>query len=243
MIVGDTLYCHGVDTVLRSCLTHEEAENVLNDYHSGACGGHQSGYATAQKILRAGYFWPTMFKDFITAVKSCHACQIFDRKTRIPHASLHLVVAVGPFTKWGIDFVTCNPTSARGHGYIIVTVDYFTKWVEAMPTLNNSGETAALFFFNHVVSRFCVPRAIVTDHGSHFRNHMMFELAAKLGLSHDSSTLYYLQAKGQVEPINKVLKRMMQRIIGVLKRSCHLILYSAVWPYRTSVRSNLNSSV
>jgi len=104
-----------------------------------------------------------------------------------------------------------------------------------MPTLNNSGETAALFFFNHVVSRFGVPQAIVTDHGSHFRNHMMVELAAKLGLSHDSSTLYYPQANGQVEAINKVLKGMLQRMIGVHKQSWHLILYSALWAYRISV--------
>lgn len=133
--------------------------------------------------------------------------------------------------------MTCNPTSAGGHGYIIVVVDYFTKWAEAMPTLNNSGETVALFFFNHVVSRLGVPQAIVTDHGSHFRNHMMIELTTKLGLSHDSSTPYYLQANGQVEAINKVLKCMPQRMIGVHKRNWHLILYSALWAYWTSVRN------
>jgi len=88
MIVGDMLYRRGVDTVLRRCLTHEEVEKVLNDCHLGVCGGHQSGYATAQKNLRAGYFWPTMFKDCITTVRSCHACQIFDNKTRIPPAPL-----------------------------------------------------------------------------------------------------------------------------------------------------------
>lgn len=167
VIVGDTLYHRGIDTVLRRCLTLEEVEKVLNECHSGACGGHQYGYATAQKILWARYFWPTMFKDCITAVRSYHACQIFDSKTRRPPAPLQPVVAVGPFTKWGIDFMTCNPTSTGGHGYIIVAVDYFTKWAEAMPTLNNNNETTALFFFNHVVSRFSIPQAIVTDHGSH----------------------------------------------------------------------------
>eukprot|EP00253_Pinus_taeda_P021332 PITA_21332 len=200
MIIGDTLYRRGIDTVLRRCLTDEEAEKVLNDCHSGACRGHQSGYATAQKIMRAGYFWPTMFKDCITAVKSCHTCQIFDSKTRRPPALLQPVVAIWPFAKWGIDFTTCNPTSARGHG-------------------------------------FDVPQAIVTDHGSHFRNHMMVELATKLGLSHDSSTLYYPQANGQVEAINKFPKRMLQRMIGVHKRDWNLILYSALWEYRTSVRN------
>eukprot|EP00253_Pinus_taeda_P004691 PITA_04691 len=197
VIVGDTLYRCGIDTVLWRCLTLEEAEKFLNDCHSGTCGGHQFGYATMEKFLRAGYFWPTMFKDCITAVRSCHACQIFDSKTRRPPAPLQPVVAVGPFTKWGIDFMTCNPTSTRGHGYIIVTVDYFTKWAEVMPTLNNSSEMAPLFFFNHVVSRFGVPQAIVTDHGSHFRNHMMVDLAAKLRLSHNSSTPYYPQANVQ----------------------------------------------
>ena len=66
---------------------------------------------------------------------------------------------------------------------------------------------------------------------------MMTELTAKLGLSHDSSTPYYPQANGQVEAINKVLKRMLQRMIGVHKRNWHLILYSALWAYRTSVRN------
>lgn len=209
MIVGDTLYHRSLDIVLRRCLTHEETKKVLNDCHSGACGGHQYGYVMAQMILRVGYFCPAMFKDCITAVRSCHACQIFDCKTRIPPAPLQPVVVVGPFAKWGIDFMQCNPASAGGHMYIIVAVDYLTKWAKAMPTLNKSNETAALFFFNHLVSRFVIPQAIVTEHGSRFYNHMMVELATKLGLSHDNSTLYYMQANGQVEVINKVFKCML----------------------------------
>ena len=96
-----------------------------------------------------------------------------------------------------------------------------------MPTFNNTGQTAALFFFNHVIARFWVPQAIVTDHGKHFRNHMMSELTAKLGLSHDNSTPYYPQSNGQVEAIKKILKRM----IGVRKGNWHLILYSTLWVY------------
>ena len=64
----------------------------------------------------------------------------------------------------------CNPTSARGHGYIIVAVDYFTKWAEAMPTYAEDDKTAALFLFNHVKARFGVPQSIVTDHRSYFCN-------------------------------------------------------------------------
>ena len=99
----------------------------------------------------------------------------------------------------------CKPTSAGGHGYFIVAMDYFTKWVEAIPTYAEDGKTAALFLFNHVIARFGVPHSIVTDHGSHFRNQMMEELSAKLGFCHENSMPYYSQANGQVEAINKVL--------------------------------------
>jgi len=72
-------------------------------------------------------------------------------------ASLFPVINAGPFTKWGVDFMTCNPVSTGGHHYIIMVVGYFTKWVEAMPTIRNDGEIAAYFVFNKIISRFCIP--------------------------------------------------------------------------------------
>ena len=116
-------------------VTHEEAELIMNDCHSGACGGHLFGLAIAQKILRAGYFWPSIFKDCITAIKKCHPCQIFSRKMCAHPAPPHPVVSVIPFAKWSIDFTTCNPSSAASHHYIIVAMDYFTKWAEVMPNI------------------------------------------------------------------------------------------------------------
>ena len=67
--MDNTLYCHGVDSILRNCFTHDEDELVLNDRHGGACGGHLSGLSTAQKILRVGYFLPSFFKDCVNSVK------------------------------------------------------------------------------------------------------------------------------------------------------------------------------
>jgi hypothetical protein len=77
LIIGDALYHRGVDTMLHRSVTHEVAELIMNDCHSGACGGHLSGLATTQNILRTGYFWPSIFKDCITTIKKCHPCQIF----------------------------------------------------------------------------------------------------------------------------------------------------------------------
>jgi hypothetical protein len=106
LILNDMLYRRGVDCILRRCLTHEEAVIVLNDFHTGACGGHLSRLAKAQNILRAGYFWPTLMKDCIESVKKCHLCQVFSRKMTAHPAPMFPVIIVGPFTKWGIDYTT-----------------------------------------------------------------------------------------------------------------------------------------
>jgi hypothetical protein len=157
-----------------------------------------SWYATAQKILRASYFWPSLFKDCINFIQKCHACQTYNNKICSHPAPLHPIVSVSLFAKWGIDFMTCNPYSVEGHGYIIVAMDYFTKWTEVIPTFDNTEKTTALFILNHIISIFGVPQAIITNHGIHFHNIMMSELTEKLCLLHENSTPYYPQANGQV---------------------------------------------
>ena len=98
---------------------------------------------------------------------------MFTSKKCTHPSPLHPFVAVGPFAKWGIDFMHYRPTSVEGHGYIIVAMDYFTKWAEAMPTYAKDGKIVVLFLFNHIIARFRSPRDIVTDHGSYFQNKMM----------------------------------------------------------------------
>jgi hypothetical protein len=146
-------------------------------------------------------------------------------------------MTAGPFCKWGIDFMTCNPPSSNGHKYIVVTVDYFTKWAEAMPTFNNTADTAVRFFFNHVISRFGVPLQLVSDHGKHFENEIFVELSSRLGFSHEFASPYYPQSNGQVEAVNKVLKTMLQRTVNKHKTNWHHMLFSALWAYRTAVKT------
>ena len=163
----------------------------MNDCHSRACGGHLSGMATAQKIIRTRYCWPSIFKYCHEVVKKCPPCQLFYPKKHTHPSLLHPIIIVGPFSKWGIDFMHCKPTSVKGHGYIIIAIDYFTKWAKEMPTYAEDGNISTLFLFYHVIARFGVPQAIVTDHRSHFHNQMMAELSAKLGFLHEKSTPYY----------------------------------------------------
>jgi hypothetical protein len=84
--------------------------------------------------------------------------------------------------------MTCNPPSRNGHKYIVVAVDYFTKWVEAMPTFNNTEDTVSRFFFNHVISCFGIPLTVSSDHGKHFENEVFAELSSHLGFSHEFSS-------------------------------------------------------
>jgi hypothetical protein len=142
--------------------------------------------ATAHKILCVRYFWPFVFKYCIEAIKKCPPCQFFHKKTLSHPAPLHPVFVFDPFAKWGIDFMERRPTSVGGgHIYIIITVDYFTKWAKAMPTFLNDGRIVSLFVSNHIVSILRVPQVIIIDHGSHFRNQMMVELSMKLIFRHE----------------------------------------------------------
>jgi hypothetical protein len=144
---------------------------------------------------------------------------------RAQPAPMFPIIIVGPFTKWGIYYTTCNPPLARGKRYIIVAVEYFMKWVEAMPTFKDDGEIETLFLFNQIIARFGILREIVTDHGSHFQNKMISKLTSNLGLRQEHSSPYYPQANGQVEAVNKSPKTIMQQMINSSKSNWHLMLY------------------
>ena len=111
ILIEYLLYRRSIDIILRRCLIQDEAEMVLNNFHSGACSGHLSGVGAAQNILVTSYFCPSIFVNCIEAVKHCRSYQLFSLKARTPPPTpLHLVVIVGPFYKWEIDFMTINPT-------------------------------------------------------------------------------------------------------------------------------------
>ena len=98
---------------------------------------------------------------------------MFARNMRSHPAPLHLIIINGTFTKWGLDFMDCNLASAGGNHHIIVAIDYFTKWVEAMPMIKSDSETTTHFVFNQIITRFGILKELVTNHGRHFQNQMM----------------------------------------------------------------------
>jgi hypothetical protein len=152
---------------------------------------------------------------------------------------LHPIITVGPLTKWGVDFVNCNPTLVGGHQHIIAVVNYFTKWVEAMPSIKFNGNTATFFVFNQIITRFGILSENGTDHGSHFQNEMMVELASKMGFKHGHSSPYYLQENGKVEVVNKSIKTIFQKHVSRSNSDWHIMLYPVLWAYQTSINTAL----
>eukprot|EP00253_Pinus_taeda_P013185 PITA_13185 len=95
------------------------------------CGGHLFWKSTANKVLRAGYYWPTLFAD----VKSCHKCQIFEGRQKLQPLPLKPFEVSAPFQQWGLHFIReIHPTSSDQHRWILTAIDYLTKWIEAIPT-------------------------------------------------------------------------------------------------------------
>jgi hypothetical protein len=95
--IDQMLYWKDPLGVLLKCMSPQEAEMIVAEFHSGLCGGHHFWKATAHKILRAGYYWPTVFTDVCKRVRACIKCQKFVGKQQLRSVSLNPVVVSGPF--------------------------------------------------------------------------------------------------------------------------------------------------
>jgi hypothetical protein len=113
---------------------------------------------------------------------------------------------------------------------------------QAMPIVKSDGNTATFFIFNQIITRFGIPSEIVTDHGNHFQNEMMEELESMLGFIHDHYSPYYPKENGQVEVVNKSLNTILQKPVSQSKSNWHIMLYPALWAYRTSVKTSISFS-
>ena len=236
-IIAHRLYRRGVDGVLRRCIADEEISLVLEASHDSLCGGHFAGRLTAQKALRSGYFWPSMFADAHTHVKRCDACQRFSR--RDPGMGMPLVptLPIVPFERWGIDFIgEVHPSSSRQNRWIIVATDYLTKWAEAKALRIDDAKHTAIFIFENIITRFGCPRVLVSDRGSHFINDLIVELTTIFSIKHRKTTPYHPQTNGQTERTNQTLCHILRKTISDSKRDWDEKLPAALWAYRTSYK-------
>lgn len=237
VVLGNRLYRRGLDGILRRCVVEAEVESILSACHDSACGGHFSGQLTGQKVLRAGYFWPTLFQDAHKYVRKCDACQRFARNDLHMQLPLHISLPLVPFEKWGIDYVgEIHPHSSRGMAYIIVATEYLTKWVEAKAVRSNDAKNAAVFLFENVITRFGVPKILVSDRGTHFLNEVIEAMTERFQIDHRKTTPYHPQTNGQTERVNQTLGTILRKTVRDSKRDWDVKLPAALWAYRTTYK-------
>ena len=164
--MGNRLFRRGADGILWRYISKTEVESILVACHDSACGDHFSGQLTGQKILRAGYFWPTLFQDAHEYVKNCDACQRYARNDLRMELPLHVSFSLVPFERWGIDYNgEVHPHSSTGMAYIVVATEYLTKWAEARAVRTDTVAHAASFLLENIISRFGCPKILVSDRG------------------------------------------------------------------------------
>jgi hypothetical protein len=134
------------------------------DLHDGPADGHFVGNTTAHKILRDGYYWPTLFKDSHTYDRNCKTCQVSAGREKREVFPLQQVVVSRPFEKWGLDIIgEITLSSSKQHRYILSAIDYFMKWAEAIPLTHVNGKVVIQFIEQQLITRFGVPFILVFD--------------------------------------------------------------------------------
>ncbi|GKF45132.1 reverse transcriptase domain-containing protein [Tanacetum coccineum] len=169
------------DQVIRRCVHGKEAFDILEACHNGPTGGHHGANLTAKKIFDSGFFWPTIYKDAHEFVKSCDSCQRQGKTSQRDEMPQNSIQVCEMFDVWGIDFMGPFPSS-RGNKYILVAVDYLSKWVEAKALPTNDARVVCKIL-KSLFARFGAPRAIISDRGTHFCHDQFAMVMQKYGVT------------------------------------------------------------
>ncbi|XP_071739687.1 uncharacterized protein [Rutidosis leptorrhynchoides] len=149
-------------------LTPQQAIDVVKEMHEGLCAQH-SGYRTiVGRIMRQGYYWQSIYKDTADVIKTCDACQRHGTVQRLPKYDLISVSSAWPFCKWAIDIVGPFSRSVGNEKFLVVAIDFFSKWVEAKVLAKITGENIKKFVWNDIVCKYGLPNEIVSDNEKQF---------------------------------------------------------------------------
>ena len=194
------------------------------------------------RILRAGYLWPPMEADCQDFVKKCKPCQKHGNLIHQKQEQLHSILSPWPFAKWGMDILgTFSPDKGQVK-FLIVVVDYFTKWIEAKPLATITTQQVQQFVWKDIICRYGVPHTIITDNGRQFIDKELAKFYTSLGIKHTTSSVEHPQTTGQAEAANKVILVEVRKWLDSAKGRWPEELVEVLWAYRCTPQSATNES-
>jgi hypothetical protein len=198
---------------------------------------------TTHKILRTSFYWPTLLSDTYKEVSTCHECQIFEGRRKLLPLPLNLISVEAPFQQWGLYFIgEINPTSSGQHIWILTTTDYFTKWIEVVPTKKVTDIVIIEFLINNILSRFGCPRRIVRDNAKDFTSSKLVKFCSGYNIILSHSTTYYPQGNGLANSSIKNLVRIIKKLLEDNKKVWHTKLKFSLWEDRVSTKKSIGTS-
>ena len=215
------------------CVHPDIVEDLLYEIHEGICGSHTGGRSLAHRALTQGYWWPYMQKDVVTYVKKCDKCQRFSHLVYQLAAELLPLVSPWPFAQRGMDLVGPFPKATGNRRWLIVATDYFTKWVEAEPLANIRDKDSIKFVWKNIITRFGIPKTIVSDNGTQFTTKPFMKYCSELGIRNVYSSPAYPQSNGQAEASNKTVLDGIKKRLEDAKGRWVEELPNVLWTFRT----------
>jgi hypothetical protein len=238
VMLNNTLYRQTIYGLLLKYLGSDQSKIAMWEVHEGIYGTHQSAHKIKWLLCRVRFYWLTMLNDCFRYYKGCESCQRF-RNVQLAHAAmLHPIIKPWSFRGWALNFVNqIHPSSSKGHWFVLVTTDYFTKWMEVVPLENMMHKEVIHFILEHIVHRFGIPQTLTTDQGSSFMSLQVREFVESLKIKLLSSSSYYAQANGHVESCNKTLIKLVKKKIEENPKKWHKVLSEVLWAHRISKHS------
>ncbi|GJV02104.1 reverse transcriptase domain-containing protein [Tanacetum coccineum] len=220
------------------CVGPLQANYVIREIHMGSCGMHVGPRAVVRKAMRQGYYWPTMHADAKTEVDKCDSCQIHSPIPRLPKTFMTSIMAPWPFYQWGMDILGPLTPARGGAKFVVVAIDYFTKWVEAKPLVKITGKEIIRFVMDNIICRYGLPRIIVTDNGAQLVSDPFKSWCKRFEIQQMNTAVAHPQANGLVERANRSLMEGIKTRLGREKAGWVDELPNVLWAHRTSIKQS-----